>query len=88
MKETNTSAATLRSEPGAVHEALRLDSDGARLLEKRGFPDRTLGLASDSAMVYAWFLGDNARAIAIIQGALQRKPLSGMPPLTRPATSA
>jgi tetratricopeptide (TPR) repeat protein len=72
---------------GRVHEALRLDGDGAKLLEKRGYPDRTLGLASDSAMVYAWFLGDNARAISIVQGALQRKPLSGMSPLTRPYAS-
>ena len=69
---------------GRVHEALRLDGDGAKLMEKRGYPDRTLGLAQDSAMVYAWFLGDNARAISIVQGALQRKPLSGMDPLTRP----
>ena len=69
---------------GRVHEALRLDGDGAKVLEKRGYPDRTLGLATDSAMVEAWFLGDNARGIAVIQAALQRKPLAAMPPLSRP----
>ncbi len=69
---------------GRVHEALRLDGEGAKLLEKRGYADRTLAFATDSAMVFAWFLGDNARAISIMQGALQRKPLSGMDPLTRP----
>ncbi len=69
---------------GRVHEALRLDGEAEKLLEKRGFPDRTLAFATDSAMVYAWFLGDNARALSIMQGALQRKPLAGMPPLSRP----
>jgi eukaryotic-like serine/threonine-protein kinase len=72
---------------GHMHEALRLDGDGAKLLEKRGYPDRTLGVAQDSAMIYAWFLGDNAHALAIMHGALQRKPLSGMPPLSRPYAS-
>jgi tetratricopeptide (TPR) repeat protein/tRNA A-37 threonylcarbamoyl transferase component Bud32 len=69
---------------GRLAEAQRLSADGARVLEQRGYPSTSLAISTDSAMVQAWFLGNNTRAIAIVQAALQKKPLSTMPPLSRP----
>jgi tetratricopeptide (TPR) repeat protein len=72
---------------GRLGEALRLNNEGALIAAKRGFPGAMLGASIDSAMVQAWFLGNNAKAVQLLQAGLSRTPLSTLPALSRPYQS-
>ncbi|MGH7653489.1 MAG: protein kinase domain-containing protein [Gemmatimonadaceae bacterium] len=69
---------------GQLRTSLALDKESAAISEERGFPGALLELAIDSAMVQAWFLGENDRALKTVQDGLARKPLATMPALSRP----
>ena len=72
---------------GKLSEALRLDAQGAAISVKRGFAGANLGSSIDSAMVEAWFHGNNEKALKLIAAGLQRTPLSTLPTLSRPYES-
>jgi tetratricopeptide (TPR) repeat protein len=72
---------------GKLNEALKLNDEGALISVKRGFPGAILGTSIDSAMVQAWFLGNNDRALKLLAAGLQRTPLATLPLLSRPYES-
>jgi tRNA A-37 threonylcarbamoyl transferase component Bud32/tetratricopeptide (TPR) repeat protein len=72
---------------GKLSEALKLNYEAALISVKRGFPGAILGTSIDSAMVQAWFLGNDDKALKLLAAGLQRTPLSTLPPLSRPYES-
>jgi eukaryotic-like serine/threonine-protein kinase len=69
---------------GKLADALRLSSQVAQIVVKRGSPTALLGASVDSAMIEAWYLDSKGKALALVQNGLQRTPLASLPPAERP----
>ena len=69
---------------GKLDEALRVNAERARLLQRRGVPEALLTTSLDSASIEAWFLGNGAAAVKLIDAGLRRTPLASLPASSRP----
>jgi tetratricopeptide (TPR) repeat protein len=72
---------------GQLNEAMRLAALNNAYNAAHGSVLSSLGASIDSATVMAWFYGDKAKALTLIQNGLRANPLSKFQPLERPYNS-
>lgn len=72
---------------GQIAEGMRLTALNTTFNVQQGRTQAALGASIDSATILMWFLGDTAKALAIVQNGLKRVPLTTFQPLDRPYAS-
>ncbi len=82
--QRNGVAGIVATTRGQIAEGMRLAALNTAYNIAQGNVQSALGSAVDSALVAVWFLNDTAKALAMVQNALRRVPLTSFQPLDRP----
>jgi tetratricopeptide (TPR) repeat protein len=81
---TSSALASIARTRGQLAVAEGYLRDEAEVNTERGLPATVISGAVERAWLDVWFRGEPARGLQIVEAALERQPLSGIPALDRP----